>query len=261
MEYAAKVVAPALKIAPKDLRVAVVAEDTAFGIQMMDAAVAKAKEYGVQIVLREHYSAARTTDMSPIILKLRSTAPDVIVATSFINDAILFARQSKELKYAPKAFIGTSAGHSTTALAKAIGDDTAGLFSSSYPPDINPDGLAGGARKDLEEFKRRYQAKYSQVPAVQEVVGFVTGMILFHDVLPKAAGLEPDQIRAAAKALDVPVGSHINGWGVKFDEKGQNMRSFATVVQWQGQQMKVVYPPSLAVASPIMLPLPAWDQR
>jgi branched-chain amino acid transport system substrate-binding protein len=99
------------------------------------------------------------------------------------------------------------------------------------------------------------------VPAVQEVVGFVTGISLFRDVLPKATGLEPDQVRAAAKAADVPLGSHINGWGMKFDEHGQNMRSFATVVQWQGQEMKVVYPEQFGVAKPIMLPLPPWDRR
>ena len=51
------------------------------------------------------------------------------------------------------------------------------------------------------------------------------------------------------------------GPGIQFDAKGQNTRSFATVVQWQKQEMKVVYPQGLAVASPIMLPLPPWDRR
>ena len=56
--------------------------------------------------------------------------------------------------------------------------------------------------------------------------------------------------------LDVPIGSYINGWGAKFDAKGQNVRSFATVVQWQDKKMTVVYPLELATAKPIMLPAP-----
>src|SRR5690606_11229088 len=106
--------------------------------------------------------------LSPLVLKLRSIAPDAIVATQFINDAVLLQRQMKEMRYRPPVFLGTSAGHSTLSFAEAIGDDVNGIFSSSYPTDANPAALSEVARKDREEFLKRYEAKYKVVPAVQE---------------------------------------------------------------------------------------------
>ena len=257
MDYTVKVVAPTLKRDPKDIRVAIVGEESSFGISMADVNVVAAKEAGVQVVLRETYPAgSKNTDLSPLILKLRSANPDVLIATAFFNDAVLLGRQMKELRFVPKAYIGTSAGHSTVTLADALGDAVNGTFSSSYPPDVNPAGLTEQARADLIEFKRRYQEKYNVVPSVQEVVGFVAGWSLFRDVIGTAESAEPEKLREAVMKLDVPVGSYINGWGAKFDAKGQNARSFATVVQWQDKKMTVVYPLELATAKPIMLPAP-----
>jgi branched-chain amino acid transport system substrate-binding protein len=102
------------------------------------------------------------------------------------------------------------------------------------------------------------------------VATFAALWTLFNDVLPKAASMEPDDIRAAAMALNLPEGSLINGSGVKFtdgdwtpDPKdiGQNLRGAIGVWQWQGQAARQVFPASLAVAEPTMLPLPAWSAR
>lgn len=258
--YAAEVVAPILKIDPKNLKVAVVAEDSAFGTDVSKAAIDQAEKLGIRIGLKELYSA-RTTDLSPLVLKLRSMAPDVIIATQFINDAILLQRQMKEMGFAPKAFIGTSAGHSTISFAEAIGKDVNGIFSSSFPLEANPTSLADAAKADLEEFTRRYKAKYNVTPAVQESLGFVVGMSLLRDVVAKASDVSAPALREAALKADVPVGSYINGWGMKFDEKGQNQRAFGSVVQWQDQRMIPVYPQASKLKEPIMVPLPAWNAR
>ena len=258
MRYAIDAVAPALNKKPSDLRVAMVGEESSFGIAIINKNAELAAKNGVKVVLREYYPAgSKNTDLTSLILKLRDLNPDVVIATAFLNDAILLGRQMKELRYVPKAYIGTSAGHSTSALAQALGADVNGTFSSSYPPDVNTGGLTDTARRDLEEFTRRFREKHKEAPAVQEVVGFVTGMTLFRDLMGSAAGVEPDQLRAAALALDMPVGSHINGWGIKFDATGQNERSFATMVQWQNQEMKVVSPSNFATARPVLLPNPA----
>lgn len=258
--YAAEVLAPLLKIEPKNLKVAVVAEDSAFGVDVSKAAMDQAEKLGIKIAFRELYSA-RTTDLSPLVLKLRSLSPDIIIATQFINDAILLQRQMKEMSYAPKAFVGTSAGHSTLSFAEAIGRDVNGIFSSSFPLEANPASLSEGARTDLEEFVKRYRAKYNVVPAVQESLGFVVGMSLLRDVIGKAASTQAPALREAALKADVPAGAYINGWGMKFDEKGQNQRAFGSVVQWQEQRMIPVFPQASKLKEPIMVPLPAWAAR
>jgi branched-chain amino acid transport system substrate-binding protein len=258
--YAAEILAPILKIEPKNLKVAVVAEDSAFGVDVSKAAIDQAERLGIKIGFRELYSA-KTTDLSPLVLKLRSLDPDVIIATQFINDAILLQRQMKEMNYFPRAFVGTSAGHSTLSLAEAIGKDVNGIFSSSFPLEANVNSLSTEARADREEFVKRYEAKYKVTPAVQESLGFVVGLALARDILGKAASDGAADLRAASLKADVPAGSYINGWGLKFDEKGQNQRAFGSVVQWQNQKMVSVYPAANKVQDPIMVPLPAWNAR
>ena len=89
-----------------------------------------------------------------------------------------------------------------------------------------------------------------EIPAV---AGFVGGLTLFHDVLPRAGGAPtPESIRAAALAVDVPAGDSVNGGGVKFGgagalDEGQNTRAAAVVGQWQPDlSMKVLYPAAFA---------------
>lgn len=258
--YAGEVLAGMLKKAPKDMKVAIIAEDSAFGVDVSNAAVAEAKRLGLPVGLHELYSA-KTTDLSPLVLKLRSLAPDTIIATQFINDAVLLQRQMKEMRYRPPAFIGTSAGYSTLSFADAIGDDVNGIFSSSYPTDANPASLTESARTDRAEFLKRYEAKYKVVPAVQESLGFVVGMALLRDIIGKAKSEAAGDLREAALKADVPTGSYINGWGMKFDDKGQNSRAFGSVVQWQARRMVPVFPASSRMADPIMVPLPGWGAR
>src|SRR2546428_11652475 len=93
------------------------------------------------------------------------------------------------------------------------------------------------------------------------VAGFVGGWTLFHDVLAAMPGpATADSIRAAALAVDVPVGDSINGGGVRFGgagalEEGQNTRAAAVVGQWQAVGvMKIVYPSAYATGSPMATP-------
>ncbi|MFX6011150.1 hypothetical protein ABTE87_20895, partial [Acinetobacter baumannii] len=60
---------------------------------------------------------------------------------------------------------------------------------------------------------------------------------------------------------DIPIGTYINGWGMKFDDKGQNQRAFGSVVQWQDKRMIPVYPQASKLKEPILVPLPAWNAR
>ena len=53
-----------------------------------------------------------------------------------------------------------------------------------------------------------------------------------------------EKFRAAVMTLDLPVGSPINGWGVKFDETGQNSNARVQhyMLQWQNGSLVTVWP-------------------
>lgn len=265
VDFTADELARRLGVSAGDLRVALIHEDSNFGTAIGQAVVQRAQEKGLNVVANESYSAT-SNDLSSLILTLKSANPDVVIATSYLNDAILFWKQARELDLNVKAMIGTSAGYSSVDFYKGRGEDANGVFSSDPPSNVNPEGLAPEAAELLAEFTRRYKERTGAEPGPVATLGFTGAVVLFKYVLPNAASFEPDDVRAAALAVDLPEGSLPNGWGAKFagpdaPNAGQNLRTFAGLNQWQDGQLKLVYPGTLAVAEPDMVPLPSWAER
>jgi branched-chain amino acid transport system substrate-binding protein len=269
LDFAREVVPAKLGKTAANARIALLWENRAFGKSVGDGVRDYAKELGIQLVYDEGYDQFMT-DMTPLVQRLKDSKPDIVIAISFLNDAIMFQRKARELDFNTGAFIGVSAGYSAPDLKDALGDLVNGIFVADFPARVNPAALREDIRAVDAEFFRRYQERQKREPAGHAVATFAALWTLFNDVLPKARSMEPDDIRAAAMALNLPEGSLINGSGVKFtdgdwapDPKdvGQNLRSAIGVWQWQGQAARQVYPSSLAVSEPKMLPLPNWAQR
>jgi len=263
-EYAAKVVAPMLKLDPKQMRVGHLYEDTMFGTVFGGGALARGKELGLNFVLSETYSQ-KAVDLSSIVLKLRALKPDIMIVTQYISDGILFWRQAKELGLNVKALIGTGGAHSLPDFPKAMGDDANLALTSDAPVGLNTANLTPRAQQELKKFNERFSKKYGHIPAVHAGQGYNGAMVLLRDVLPKAGAMDPDKIREAANRLDIPDGDTIYGYGVKFappghKNAGANLRCYPMVMQWQDGNLYVVSPEKYATRK-VILPLPTWEQR
>lgn len=266
VEFASKVLAPKFGIEPKKLRMANIWEDSGYGSSIEIPLSARTKELGLELVANESYNAAKATDFTPLILKLKGLNIDVLFATSYANDAILFLKQSRELDFNPKAIIGTGAGWSVPDLEKARGKDTNGIFNCDFPHSANPKGLLPETGELLEIFIKRFEKKFGHTPATHGTGGFLGGWILFTTVLPQAAGMDAESVRKAALNVDIPLGGVINGWGCKFNppdapDAGQNARIFAGIFQWQDGRQPLIYPEHLSTGKMIMVPLPPWSKR
>ncbi len=263
--FAASYLTKALDIGSKEMRVAVAWEDGTYGASVGKAAFEKAKELGLNVVANEGYSA-KAADLSPLILKFKSLNPDVLLVAGIGQDAVLFWSQAKKLDLNVKAVVATSGGWGVPDFAKNLGEGANGVFSSDFPTEVNPSALTPHARELAQEFIKRFQAKKGTRPTGNAWLAFAGTMVLFEEVLPKAGALDADKIRAAALALDLPMGSMANGCGVKFIphdqfDGGKNERAFAIVGQWQDGVMRVVGPENLATNKPILVPLPKWSDR
>jgi branched-chain amino acid transport system substrate-binding protein len=101
-------------------------------------------------------------------------------------------------------------------------------------------------------------------PPEEALSGFTSAWVLFHDVLPAAlasGSLTSDSIAAAARSVDLPLGSLPNGAGVRFSTDaatlGQNERTAAVIWQWQAiRSYTFVWPPAYATGSIGFVPLP-----
>ena len=154
--------------------------------------------------------------MTPIVQKLKDLKPDVLIAISFPNDAILFQRKAKELDFYVSALIGVSAGYSNPDLRGSIGDMVDGIFVSDFAAKVNPKALMPETVKIAEEFFKRYDAKLHRPPAGHASSSFSATWALFTEVLPKAKSLDAPELREIALKLDLPNGALVNGSGIKF---------------------------------------------
>ena len=81
------------------------------------------------------------------------------------------------------------------------------------------------------------------------------------DAINRAGSTEPEAIRKALAATDIPAGKLIMPWkGVKFDETGQNVFGAGILVQIIDGKYHTVWPFNVA-AREIVWPMPTWDQR
>jgi len=251
------------------LKIALLWENRAFGKSVGDGIRAYTQSKGIKLAYDEGYDQT-ATDMTPIVQKLKDVAPDIVIAISFPNDAILFQRKAKELDFNVAAFIGVSAGYSSPDLRDSIGDSVVGICVADFPPKVNAAVLTPETKKVAEEFYKRYEAKLKRPPAGHAAAGFSAVWALFTEVLPKAKTFEPDELREIALKLDLPEGSLVNGSGIKFTnfdwpddpkDAGQNLRASIGVWQWTKAGNEEVFPPELATQPPIMVPLPDWSKR
>ena len=209
---------------------------------------------------------ASTTDLSPLVLRMKAEPPNMVIASSYANDALLIQRQMKQLGVNVDAFIGTGGIYGLPSFAEGLGTAVNGIFDTEGSASINTTALSEEAAKLLEEFKKRFQAAHGKAPSYVGTQGFVGTYLLLDNVLRKAGALDPDKVRAAAVAVDVPNGGTGLGWGVKFageadPMRGQNVRSFPVAQQWQDGKLVVVAPDNVKTKDAMLVPLPGWDKR
>jgi branched-chain amino acid transport system substrate-binding protein len=259
------IIAKKLGKQPKDLKVLVLHEDSDYGTSVATAAEARATELGFQVEKRIPYKST-STDLAPLILRVKADAPNIVIASSYANDALLIQRQMKQLDVNVDAFIGTGGIYGLPSFAEGLGNAVNGIFDTEGSANVNSAALSKESIALLDEFKKRFQAAHGKPPSYVGTQGFVGTYLLLDVVLRKAGALDVDKVRAEANAVDIPNGGTALGWGVKFagendPMRGQNLRAFPVCQQWQDGKLVVVAPENARTHEAVLVPLPAWDKR
>jgi ABC-type branched-subunit amino acid transport system substrate-binding protein len=253
---------------PKDLRVAIMNEDGAYGIDVSKGNEEGAKKAGFQVVLKEGYSAT-TPDLSSLVTKLKRAKPDVIFHTGYNPDIALFLRQAREQGLRFSALVGHGAGYGVyDKLKEAIGNDVNWFFNVD-PISIwlaNEKALKPALVPMVKMVGDEYQKARPDTTVKSAHVGMAASntYVFMTEVLPRAikkyGGIDADALRKAALEVDLPEGGTMLGFGVHFlgdgPMAGQNDRAFPVIVQYIDDKAVVVWPKSLQHREPV-LPLPA----
>ncbi len=258
-----------LKKEPKDLRVAIIHEDGAYGVDVSKGNEEGAKKAGFNIVLKEGY-AATAPDLSPLVTKLKRARPDVIFHTGYNPDISLFHRQARELGLRFSARIGHGAGYGVyDKLKESLGKDVHYFFNVD-PISVwlaNEKALKPELLSMIKMVGEEYEKARPGTVVKSAHVGMAASntYVFMTEVLPRAikkhGGVDADALRKAALEVNLPEGGTMLGFGVKFAGEGspmagQNERAFPVIVQYVDDQAYVVWPKSLQRRDPV-LPLPS----
>jgi branched-chain amino acid transport system substrate-binding protein len=229
-------------------------EATQFGSDSAKVQEELAKKHGYDVAVKITYRD-KATNLDAEVGRLKAANPDVLLPSSYTNDAILFVRTAKNLDYNPKMILAQNAGWTDPTFVREMGKDVEGHITRA------PFALDLAAKKPLisqvnELFKKQGGREMSDVPARA-----FTGFLTLADAINRAKSTNPEDIRKALVATNIPPEQLIMPWtGVKFDDKGQNTGVRAILQQVQNGQYATIYPFELA-AKDVVYPLPAWKDR
>ena len=269
VQYIAENAKERLKKEPKELRLAIIHEDGAYGVDVSKGNEAGAKKAGFNIVLKEGY-AATAPDLSALVTKLKRARPDVIFHTGYNPDITLFHRQAREGGLKFSALIGHGAGYGVySKLKEGLGNDV------NYFYNVDPISIWQTNEKALDPklppLVKMVGEEYDKAKPGTTIRSAHVGMaasntyVFFTEVLPRAikkyGGIDSEALRKAALEVDLPEGGTMLGFGVKFEGEGQPMagqndRANPVVTQYIDDKSYVVWPKSLAEREAV-LPFPA----
>lgn len=236
VEGTLQLVIPALGKAPKDVKVWIEHEDSAFGTSIGKEQERLLKEAGVQVMLGSH--SARAVDLSDSILRAKNANPDLWLSTGYVSDHNLLLRTAREQSFRPAAMMLTGTGDTFETLDSVGKEFLNGILLVSYPrADIGESYGPGAAA-----FLKAYEAKYKRDPIAPQAMSAYVGLKILLETIAAAGTTDYEKVIATAAAMDKPLGTYETGYGVKYDKTMQNTRALPLIAQWQDGQVKAVFP-------------------
>jgi branched-chain amino acid transport system substrate-binding protein len=220
--------------------VALIYEDSIFGTDSSNAQRALAAKAGIRVAADVKYRA-NSPSLSTEAQRLKAANADVLMPSSYTNDAILLLRAMNEIGYRPRAIMAQAAGFQENDFIRATGPLAEGVLSrSSYAGD------AVQARPAIPAVNAAYRAR-NHKDLNDNTARQVTSMQVLADAINRAGAANPEAIRKALAETRVPGTQLIVPWkGVRFDETGQNVEATPVIQQITSGVYRTVYPFDIA---------------
>ncbi|MEO3473912.1 ABC transporter substrate-binding protein [Roseomonas sp. CAU 1739] len=235
--------APIYGVDPTTLRIAVLYEDALYGQTVSGFQEQQLRARGLNMVEKLAYTA-RSAELASAVQRLRGVNADIVLHTGYQNDIVLLFRGMQEANWKPRMVIGSGAGYSLVDTARAVGPAFNGVMNVDFTQFAVNERFAPGVSAFVDLYKRQYGSE----PRSGHSLANYFGARVFLDAVQRAGGTDKDRIRAAVLATDIAEGTTATGWGVRFDERGQNTRAKPFLLQWQDGRQVTVVPQEAAVA-------------
>lgn len=210
--------------------IAFVYENGDWGSGMKEQWTKLAAQFGYKIVLDEPYPST-TSDLTPVVMKIKAAKPDVLLLTSNAADAILLTNTMATYKVKAKAIIGTGGGHADPSFRKTTGKNCENMFDVvEWETDLD--------RPQIPALNKEFKDLH-KIDLAGESVDAFSSVYVIADALERAKSTDPVKLRDALAATNLCVGKGKLGIDilsydcVTFDQTGQNKNAGIVLVQFR----------------------------
>ena len=236
---------------PSIKTVAILADNDTFSVEVADGTQAYAKEKGLNVIYYEKVPAD-TKDVSAQLTQIKPKNADLFLSSGHYASAALVMKQSKELKFNPKAF-GFSVGPALPQFTDSLKADAEYVFGGTqWTPSLQYKDAQFGTAQD---YATKFKAFAGYEPAYQNAESTCGGQC-FQQAIAKAGSLDTEKVRDALASLQFQSFYA----DVKFDSRGINVDKPMAAEQIQGSKKVTVWPKA-AASGDIKYPTPPWDKR
>lgn len=216
-------------------KVAVIANLLPFAQENLQFLIPALESEGIEVAVNESYPPD-IADMTPLLVKIKESGVDGVIALSYPADSFLYQGQATELGItAPFQFL--LVGPTISAFADAFGDGANGLVTLGHWSPYQD------AWPRAKPFYDAYVARYAMRPDyLDTALAYMSLEILQQAVA--TAGLDKDKLR---EAISTQTFDTING-PVKF-EGVENVVTPTAFLQLQNGEMHLVWPAEVATAA------------
>jgi len=220
-------------------KIAVMYEDSAYGVAQSRGLRRAAKDANIDVVMDHPYPLG-INDAAPLIDKLRASGAQAAFPLSYLNDSLFIIRSMRQQRVSIPV-IGGAAGYIIPDFEKGLGEfaeDVLSISPTNY--DLAP--------ALTDKFRQRFGFFM-----VHEAIESAVTLDVLAQAMERAKSADP---RAVTRALHD--GRFDGGWtkampggAVQFDQSGLNTLLVPIMVQWRKKELVTVWPKDFAKASPV----------
>jgi branched-chain amino acid transport system substrate-binding protein len=220
-------------------KIAIIYEDTAYGVAQSRGLRRAAKDAKIKVVMDQAYPLG-ITDATPLIDKLRASGAQAAFPVSYLNDSLFIVRTMRQQRITVPV-IGGAAGYIIPDFEKGLGEfaeDVLSISPTNY--DLAP-ALTDPFRKRFGFFM------------AHEAIESAVTLDVLVQAIERAKSAKPKAVTEALHGVRFESSwtKAMPGGAVQFDQTGLNTLSVPVMVQWRKKELVTVWPKDFANASAV----------
>tara|TARA_B100001123_G_scaffold82673_1_gene94256 strand:+ start:1956 stop:3227 length:1272 start_codon:yes stop_codon:yes gene_type:complete len=212
---------------------------------------------GMKLVYHEQWPEEGFSDWLTLANSIKNSGAEMVIGMmASPEEAVQLTRALKTVRHNPKHLMLTQGTQSE--FLEGLGDATEGIMIySAWHKDAPFEGTLAGKRMNNSDFVAKYKAMNGKLPDEDVAITFALCQGI-DQAVNATRTVDNDRIMAwlHTRSSRNPVKTILGDY--YWDATGLPINKQALIVQWQGSELKFIYPTNEFQASPIVSPKPAW---